>query len=128
MTEHGSHRQHESGQAELLDLDAEVVGHLGELTAWVGQHVESAPRAIVDVGAGTGTGTLALVLGALIGAIAGAAIAGALTRVGANAPAPVRDPNTPRPGSVTLTVTAESAAQAQQARGILAKQGGDIRA
>ncbi len=78
------------------------------------------------IGRGVGNGTLALVLGALIGAIVGAAIAGALARMGANQPAPARDPKTPRPGSVTLTVTAESAAQAQQARSILAKQRGDI--
>lgn len=75
-----------------------------------------------------GSGTLALLLGALIGAVAGAAIAGAIARAGANAPAPARDPNTPRPGSVTLTVTAESAAQAQEARSILTQQRGDIRA
>jgi len=34
---------------------------------------------------------------------------------------------TARPGSVTLTVTADSAAQAQQARGILSQRGGAIR-
>ncbi len=80
------------------------------------------------IGRGVGNGTLALVLGALIGAIVGAAIAGALARRGANKPPPARDPKTPRPGSVTLTITTESAAQAQQARSILAKQRGDIHA
>lgn len=80
------------------------------------------------IGRGVGDGTLALVLGALIGALVGAALAGALARMGANKPAPAREPKTPRPGSVTLTVTAESAAQAQQARSILAKQRGDIHA
>ncbi len=80
------------------------------------------------IGRGVGSGTLALVLGALIGALVGAALAAALARMGANKPAPARDPKTSRPGSVTLTVTAESAAQAQQARSILAKQRGDIHA
>ncbi len=80
------------------------------------------------IGRDVGSGTLALILGAVIGAVVGAAIAGALARMGANKPAPARDPKTPRPGSVTLTITAESAAQAQQARSILAKQRGDIHA
>jgi len=80
------------------------------------------------IGRGLGDGTLALVLGAVIGAVVGAALAAALARRGANKPAPGRDPKTPRPGSVTLTVTAASAAQAQQARSILAKQRGDIHA
>lgn len=44
----------------MLDLDAEVVGHLDELTGWAAGHASREPRAVVDVGAGTGTGTLAL--------------------------------------------------------------------
>ncbi len=79
MTEHGTHHHHEphrpggaaahrhdASHTELLDLDAEVVGHLDELTDWVGRHTASLPRSIVDVdvdvgaGTGTGTGTLAL--------------------------------------------------------------------
>jgi SAM-dependent methyltransferase len=55
-----SHHEHQAGQAQLLDLDAEVVGHLDEITAWAGGHAAHLPRAIVDVGAGTGTGALAL--------------------------------------------------------------------
>lgn len=64
MTAHHAHHpeahRHESAHADLLDLDAEVVGHLDDLTAWVAQHAEVVPRTVVDVGAGTGTGTLAL--------------------------------------------------------------------
>jgi SAM-dependent methyltransferase len=52
--------QHHAGQADLLDLDAEVVGHLDELTTWAGRHTGGNPTAVVDVGAGTGTGTVAL--------------------------------------------------------------------
>jgi len=74
-------------------------------------------RALVDT-------TLALVLGALVGAVAGAAIAGAIARAGA---ASSGSSGATRPGSVTLTVTTDSAAQAQQARGILAQRGGDVR-
>ncbi len=55
------HDQHEqgAGHADLLDLDAEVVGHLDDLTAWA-QGYAPAPRTVVDVGAGSGTGTRAL--------------------------------------------------------------------
>jgi len=60
--EHG-HHDHESDAsvADLLDLDAEVVGpYLDELTAWARSHTQTVPAAIADVGAGTGTGILAL--------------------------------------------------------------------
>ncbi|WP_328296613.1 class I SAM-dependent methyltransferase [Streptomyces sp. NBC_00435] len=68
--QHGSHHgehsggqhdpQHETdGQAEILDLDAEVLAeHIASITAWL--PVEAAPRHIVDLGSGTGAGTLAL--------------------------------------------------------------------
>ncbi|WP_274911939.1 class I SAM-dependent methyltransferase [Streptomyces sp. WZ-12] len=59
--EHQEHRDHEAGLADLLDLDAEVLGpFLDEVTGWVRGQTRAAPRAIVDVGAGTGTGTAAL--------------------------------------------------------------------
>jgi len=77
------------------------------------------------LGATLGNGTLAIVLGALLGAVVGGAIAGAIARAGGGAAA--TGAATPRPGSVTLTVTADSTTQAQQARGILAQRGGDIR-
>ena len=55
------HHHADASVADILDLDAEVVGsYLDELTAWARSHTEAAPRTIVDVGAGTGTGTLAL--------------------------------------------------------------------
>jgi ubiquinone/menaquinone biosynthesis C-methylase UbiE len=51
----------EAGVADLLDLDAEVLGsYLDEVTDWVRRHAAEAPRTVADVGAGTGTGTLAL--------------------------------------------------------------------
>ncbi|MEU5950915.1 class I SAM-dependent methyltransferase [Streptomyces sp. NPDC047525] len=54
--------QHESdddGQAEILDLDAEVLAeHTASITAWL--PLDQAPRHIVDLGCGTGTGTFAL--------------------------------------------------------------------
>ncbi|WP_018658094.1 class I SAM-dependent methyltransferase [Actinomadura flavalba] len=57
---HGSHRHgHDHDQAEILDLDAEVLAeHLASIVAWL--PVPAAPRAIVDLGSGTGAGTLAL--------------------------------------------------------------------
>ncbi|MFZ3474880.1 class I SAM-dependent methyltransferase [Streptomyces sp. 4.24] len=59
--EHG-HHQHEDegqGQAEILDLDAEVLGeHIAAITAWL--PLRAAPRRIVDLGCGTGAGTFAL--------------------------------------------------------------------
>ncbi|MER8220728.1 class I SAM-dependent methyltransferase [Streptomyces sp. NPDC094143] len=47
------------GQADILDLDAEVLAeHTASITAWL--PVENAPRRIVDLGCGTGAGTFAL--------------------------------------------------------------------
>ncbi|MFJ4341512.1 class I SAM-dependent methyltransferase [Streptomyces sp. NPDC088915] len=46
-------------QAELLDLDAEVLAeHLADLVSWL--PVRTPPREIVDLGGGTGAGTFAL--------------------------------------------------------------------
>ncbi|MFE0151522.1 class I SAM-dependent methyltransferase [Nonomuraea sp. NPDC059007] len=46
-------------QAEILDLDAEVLaGHLAAITAWL--PIDTPPRRIVDLGSGTGAGTFAL--------------------------------------------------------------------
>lgn len=59
---HG-HSDHASDAsvADLLDLDAEVVGpYLDELTAWARSHAKGGVQSVVDVGAGTGTGILAL--------------------------------------------------------------------
>jgi SAM-dependent methyltransferase len=57
---HGHHQEHDdSGQAEILDLDAEVLAeHLASITAWLPLKTE--PRRIVDLGCGTGAGTFAL--------------------------------------------------------------------
>ncbi|MCL7366420.1 class I SAM-dependent methyltransferase [Streptomyces ardesiacus] len=57
---HGGHPEHDDpGQAEILDLDAEVLAeHLASITAWL--PLTSEPRLIVDLGCGTGTGTFAL--------------------------------------------------------------------
>lgn len=53
---HG-HDQH--GEAEILDLDAQVLAeHITALTGWL--PVQAPPRRIVDLGSGTGTGTFAL--------------------------------------------------------------------
>lgn len=67
MTQHSHHpsgghgHDHEAELADLLDLDAEVLGSfLDDVTGWVGGHAGDAPRTIVDLGAGTGTGSLAL--------------------------------------------------------------------
>ncbi|WP_069815931.1 class I SAM-dependent methyltransferase [Streptomyces sp. TP-A0874] len=58
---HHDHEHDESGLADLLDLDAEVLGsYLDEVVEWVAGHAPDAPRTVVDLGAGTGTGTLAL--------------------------------------------------------------------
>lgn len=64
--DHGAHSVHQHGQqqdaddqAEILDLDAEVLAeHIASITAWL--PVKDAPRHIVDLGSGTGAGTLAL--------------------------------------------------------------------
>ncbi|MEY9860686.1 SAM-dependent methyltransferase [Catenulispora sp. GAS73] len=51
----------DASMADILDLDAEVVGpYLDELTSWAATHTEAEPHTVLDVGAGTGTGTLAL--------------------------------------------------------------------
>ncbi|MEU5836143.1 class I SAM-dependent methyltransferase [Streptomyces diacarni] len=57
---HGPHQAHELGdQAELLDLDAEVLAeHTASITAWL--PLKTSPRRIVDLGCGTGAGTFAL--------------------------------------------------------------------
>ncbi|MER7403709.1 methyltransferase domain-containing protein [Streptomyces sp. NPDC000070] len=59
----GSHGHHperdDSGQAEILDLDAEVLAeHIASITAWL--PLKSEPHQIVDLGCGTGAGTFAL--------------------------------------------------------------------
>ncbi|MGW8375037.1 class I SAM-dependent methyltransferase [Streptomyces sp. ODS28] len=55
--QHGNHAADD--QAELLDLDAEVLAeHIASLVAWL--PVDTTPRQIVDLGSGTGTGTFAL--------------------------------------------------------------------
>ncbi|GAT69971.1 methyltransferase type 12 [Planomonospora sphaerica] len=58
--QHDHHREHDAdGQAEILDLDAEVLAeHTASITAWL--PLESEPRRIVDLGCGTGAGTFAL--------------------------------------------------------------------
>lgn len=67
MTSHRHHHlsggqlhDHETDLADLLDLDADLLGYLDELTGWAAQHAPDVARTIVDVGAGTGTGSLAL--------------------------------------------------------------------
>ncbi|WP_033294953.1 class I SAM-dependent methyltransferase [Amycolatopsis jejuensis] len=47
------------GQAEILELDAEVLaGHTASITSWL--PLARSPRRIVDLGCGTGAGTFAL--------------------------------------------------------------------
>ncbi|KIH98478.1 methyltransferase type 12 [Streptomonospora alba] len=56
-----AHPQHDArnGQAEILDLDAEVLAeHTTVITRWL--PLESRPRRIVDLACGTGAGTFAL--------------------------------------------------------------------
>ncbi|MFF3438619.1 class I SAM-dependent methyltransferase [Streptosporangium sp. NPDC002721] len=57
---HGHHHERDTGgEAEILDLDAEVLAeHTASITAWL--PLETSPRQIVDLGCGTGTGTFAL--------------------------------------------------------------------
>ncbi|WP_393087208.1 class I SAM-dependent methyltransferase [Streptomyces sp. LN704] len=57
---HDHHQEHGTdGQAEILDLDAEVLAeHLASITAWL--PLRTGPRQIVDLGCGTGAGTFAL--------------------------------------------------------------------
>ncbi|WP_330331344.1 class I SAM-dependent methyltransferase [Streptomyces sp. NBC_00536] len=58
-TSHASHTPHVHDQAEILDLDAEVLAeHTAAITARL--PVRADPRHIVDLGCGTGTGTFAL--------------------------------------------------------------------
>ncbi|KAK1177159.1 class I SAM-dependent methyltransferase [Streptomyces sp. NBS 14/10] len=58
--QHGHHHEHgDGGQAEILDLDAEVLAeHIASITAWL--PLKTDPRQIVDLGCGTGAGTFAL--------------------------------------------------------------------
>ncbi|PRX48648.1 methyltransferase family protein [Prauserella shujinwangii] len=50
------------GQAEILELDAEVLAdHTASITAWL--PLAASPRQIVDLGCGTGAGTFALLAG-----------------------------------------------------------------
>jgi SAM-dependent methyltransferase len=58
VDQHG-HQRTDDAQAEILDLDAEVLAdHIASITAWL--PVEASPRQIVDLGCGTGAGTFAL--------------------------------------------------------------------
>lgn len=50
----------DADHAHTLDLDALVVGHLDELTAWAEDLLPRAPRRVVDLGAGSGTGSFAM--------------------------------------------------------------------
>ncbi|MEW2351721.1 class I SAM-dependent methyltransferase [Streptomyces sp. NPDC006684] len=56
---HDHHHELSADQAEILDLDAEVLAsHIASLTDWL--PLTAAPRHIVDLGSGTGAGTFAL--------------------------------------------------------------------
>ncbi|OZM83197.1 trans-aconitate 2-methyltransferase [Pseudonocardia sp. MH-G8] len=59
-TAHGhGHAPDVDGQAEILDLDAEVLAeHTASIIEWL--PVQASPRRIVDLGCGTGAGTFAL--------------------------------------------------------------------
>lgn len=57
--EHGHQHDAGSGQAEVLDLDADVLAeHIAAITEWL--PLNSEPRQIVDLASGTGAGTFAL--------------------------------------------------------------------
>lgn len=59
MTHAHTHGHGRHGEAEILDLDAQVLAeHITALTGWL--PVQAPPRRIVDLGCGTGTGTFAL--------------------------------------------------------------------
>ncbi|WP_410661819.1 methyltransferase [Amycolatopsis sp. lyj-112] len=56
---HTGHDHAHADQAEILDLDAEVLAeHTASIAAWL--PVEAAPSRIVDLGSGTGAGTFTL--------------------------------------------------------------------
>ncbi|WP_425824602.1 class I SAM-dependent methyltransferase [Streptomyces fractus] len=57
---HAHHHEHAmNGQAEILDLDAEILAeHTAAITAWL--PLPTTPHHIVDLGCGTGAGTFAL--------------------------------------------------------------------
>lgn len=55
------HHEHAAGHADLLALDAEILGgYLDAATAWTAELTVREPRLVIDVGAGTGPGALAL--------------------------------------------------------------------
>lgn len=58
--DHGHRHDHVTdSQAEILDLDAEILAeHTASITAWLPLH--TSPHHIVDLGCGTGAGTFAL--------------------------------------------------------------------
>lgn len=56
---HTHHEADDQGQAEILDMDADVLAeHIAAITTWLPLH--EPPRHIVDLGCGTGAGTFAL--------------------------------------------------------------------
>ncbi|WP_405162798.1 class I SAM-dependent methyltransferase [Nocardia sp. NBC_01499] len=57
--QHGHDHGRDDDQAEILDLDAEVLGeHIASIVEWL--PVAASPSRIVDLGCGTGAGTFAL--------------------------------------------------------------------